>query len=435
MARMRELLAERQAAVAKGNKLLDAEGNLLATATEEQWKAVTDEIAGIDAQMAEANRAAERRALLTGSSAVAMDVTNAGGIIVGANRATLDPTDGFANAAEFAKAVQNAIVKPHGGIDERLVLPRGPGATTGNYREGGSDGFLVPQEFRDRIWAVVHEEEDWASEVDAEETASNYVNDLVDESTPWGAAGVVAAWRSEAAAMTATKDQNQKPRGLGLDLRYCFVRASDEILEDAPRLNSRITVKAGEAIRWKLNDAIYGGNGVGQPLGFHTHAAQVSVAKETGQAADTVVALNVANMMSRMIPSSIPRSTWLIHSTVFPQIMTMTVANQPIWTPANAGFKEAPGGMLLGRPVRFSQMAAPVGDKGDIHLVDFKGYYALKKAGGVKFATSIHLYFDRGDNAFRWMFRFGGMPHMSAPVSPKNGTATLSHFVTLDARA
>ena len=82
-----------------------------------------------------------------------------------------------------------------------------------------------------------------------------------------------------------------------------------------------------------------------------------------------------------------------------------------------------------------SEHSKTLGDKGDIQLIDPMGYYGLKKAAGVRFATSIHLYFDYGLQAFRWTVRFGGQPHLKAPVSPANGTNTKSHFVTLAERA
>jgi Phage capsid family. len=102
--------------------------------------------------------------------------------------------------------------------------------------------------------------------------------------------------------------------------------------------------------------------------------------------------------------------------------------------PAN-GLAEAPGGFLLGLPIRFSEFASTVGDLGDIQLISPRGYYGVRRAEGVRFASSIHLYFDYATEAFRWTFRYGGQPHLSAPVSPANGSATKSHFVTLAARA
>jgi hypothetical protein len=63
------------------------------------------------------------------------------------------------------------------------------------------------------------------------------------------------------------------------------------------------------------------------------------------------------------------------------------------------------------------------------------GYEAFRKQNGVSFAESIHLFFDYNVRAFRWIFRIGGQPVLSAPVTPARSAATKSHFVGLAARA
>jgi hypothetical protein len=43
---------------------------------------------------------------------------------------------------------------------------------------------------------------------------------------------------------------------------------------------------------------------------------------------------------------------------------------------------------------------------------------------------SIHLWFDQAINAFRFILRMNGQPWLSAAIARKNGSNTLSHFVT-----
>jgi hypothetical protein len=90
----------------------------------------------------------------------------------------------------------------------------------------------------------------------------------------------------------------------------------------------------------------------------------------------------------------------------------------------------------------YSEHAQTLGTKGDVQLVNPFGYYAtVKQSGdggeglpGLEFAQSIHLYFDYNLTAFRWTFRLGGQPYLSAAISPAKGSNTKSHFVTLAAR-
>lgn len=255
---------------------------------------------------------------------------------------------------------------------------------------------------------------------------------VADETTPWGATGIQAFWGSELGQMAKSKI-NVDPRRVEVHKLYAFSSISEEELADAPLLGSRLTKKASQAIRWKANSAIVAGNGVGKPKGWRASGGAISVAKESGQAADTIVAANIAKMYSRLLEGSHSRAFWMVNSDVLPQLMTMTVGNQPIWLAPN-GFINAPGGMLMGRPVYFSEHSKTIGDKYDIELIDPMGYYAAMRQG-ITEAQSMHLYFDYDAQAFRWRFRMGGQGHLSAAVTPNNGSNTKSHFITLAARA
>jgi HK97 family phage major capsid protein len=345
------------------------------------------------------------------------------------NRAEDDPKLGFKGMGDFAVAVKNAS-RPGGFVDDRLRY----GAAPANYHQesGTTEGYMVPPAFRQEVWELVFDDSDLLGMVDPEPTSSNQVDMLVDETTPWGASGVIAYWRTEGSQMTGKKIETA-PISVTLHQLYAMVLATEELLRDAPRLNSRLTRKSAQAIRWKINESIMNGNGAGKPMGWMKGGSLVSVAKEAAQAAATINATNIAKMFSRVINPS--RATWLANQDILPQLMTMTLGNQPIWTPPASGFVNAPGGFLLGRPVQFNEHCETLGTKGDLQLVNPEGYYATTRDSGPQYASSIHLFFDYGLEAFRWEFRLGGQPYMSAPITPAKGSSTRSHFVTLDTRA
>ena len=58
----------------------------------------------------------------------------------------------------------------------------------------------------------------------------------------------------------------------------------------------------------------------------------------------------------------------------------------------------------------------------------------IREVTPIRVDTSIHVEFERGMTAFRFNFRIGGQPMLSAPIDPKNGSNTLSPFVALAAR-
>lgn len=353
------------------------------------------------------------------------------------DRSEDDPKRGFKTIAEFGRAVRTLFTPGASAAELDPRLAKIAASPPSNYMQSSGssgEGIEVPAAFRDEIFQLAFPGDDVISMLSPEPTDKGAVDIEADETTPWGASGVQAKWRSEAVQMTGTKT-DQKLRTVRLQELYAFVTASDELLSDAPRLQNRLSVKSAQAIRYKASDAVINGTGAGQPLGWMKSGALVTISKEAGQAASTVLAKNVLKMFSRLIADG-GKPFWLAHSTTLPEIATMTIGDQPIWTPPMSGMKEAPNGLLLGLPLKYVEHCETLGTKGDLQLVNPAGYYAAVKRGeGIQFASSIHLYFDYGLQAFRWTFRIGGQPFLSAPVDPAKGTATKSHFVVLETRA
>lgn len=364
-------------------------------------------------------------------------VPDDGRVQVAAPNAENDPMMGFYSAADFASAVRSAGL-PGGKLDHRLISPgqaRFQAAPSTYHQESGTaEGYMVPPAIRDSIWEIALSDEDLLGLVQPEPTESNSVELIADETTPWASTGIQAKWRAEASQMSPSKLATNA-RQVRLHELYAFVLSSDELLSDAPRLNARLTKGAARAIQWKSAQAIMYGTGAGQPLGWFTGTSLVSVAKEGSQVSNTLVAQNVLKMFSRLLVGPGSRPTWFMNRDVVPQLVDLKIGAEPSWKGQNEGLQSAPSGLLLGYPIRFTEQCQTLGTKGDVQLVDLSGYYATVKSGeGVRFDTSIHLYFDYGIQAFRWTFRLGGQPYLSAAVAAAHGSATKSHFVCLDTR-
>jgi len=338
-------------------------------------------------------------------------------------------TFGFRNLGEFAMVTRGFAMR-----DEASVNRIQNGMSEGVGEDGG---IIVPPEFRDGIMKVVEGEESLLSRCDGSTTARNSVMHPKDETTPWGTSGIVAYWEGEAQAAAASKAKFQGDT-LRLNKLFARVDVTDELLEDAPQLDNYLRVKAPEVMTSVINLAIIQGNGVGKPMGFMKSPALVTISKETSQPADTVHHRNIVKMWSRMYAPCRARSVWLINQDVEPQFHLMsfrdgTSTPVPAYLPPG-GLSATPYGTLLGRPVIPVQGMETLGDLGDIALVDLSKYRALTKAGGVRAETSIHLKFDTDETVFRFIFRLAGQPWWSAPISPRDGSNTLSPFITLESR-
>lgn len=333
-----------------------------------------------------------------------------------------DPKRGFANLGDFALAVK-ASFTPGGKYDARLNYLAAPSNV--HQESGTDDGRMVPPAFKADIFEAISEsDQSLLSAVDSEPTSGNQVEFLRDESTPWGATGVQSYWRAENVQMSASKLATASDQVRVHEL-YAFVLATDELMKDAPRLADRLTRKSALALTYKINEGIVNGTGSGQPLGWMTSAAKVTV---TRAGASAVAAADLAKMYARV--QGVGQSVWYINQDVFPQLPLLTIGQQAVWLAPN-GLASAPGGFIFGRPVQFLENCQTLGTSGDIQLVNPKGYYAATRGSAPDYAESMHLFFDYNVQAFRWTFRLGGQPYLSAAISPAKGSNTRAHVVVL----
>lgn len=436
---MKNRKAALQLKLSAAMKAYDAHADIEPTA--ENALAHAEQLAELEADMRRASAAVAaenvRAEVARNLEAAAPGADRDPSITGGEDRSRLDPKGGFHSLGEFMQVVRGAGV-PNARPDKRLVLDRteiGAQAPTTYGQEGvGADGgFAVPVEFAQGIYAHSLDEGNMLADTSQIPVQGNAITFPKDETTPWSTNGITMLWQGEASQI-----QQRKPNlgefGLKLKKLAGIVPLTDELLEDAGAMGAYAQMKLGAALAYKINDAIANGNGAGMPMGYLASGAAVTQAAEVGQTADTVNAFNVAKMFGRLTSGSArsQKLRWLINNDVLNQVMTMTLGNQPIWTPPQAGFTQAPHGFLLGRPINLTQIAKTLGDLGDIQLVDLAQYVSISK--GPKADQSMHLFFDYGLTAFRLTFRMDGAPWQTAPITPANGSNTLSPFVQLAAR-
>ena len=340
-----------------------------------------------------------------------------------------EKTFGFKSFGEYAFHVRNAALG-NGHMDQRL---KAAATTYANESAGPDGGFAVPEQFASEITTLAMEEQSLLSMTDETPVTGNSMTFPKDETTPWGSTGVIASWDGEGSTASEKKPVIGKSR-LELHKLRVVVPATDELLADSAAMTAHLTRKMSEAVLWKSNDAIINGTGAGMPLGILNAASLVTQAKEGSQAADTIVAGNIAKMYGRVIKGAGANLVWLINPDAYAQIITMTLGDQPIWTAPVQGMRNAPDGLLMGRPIVLTDACDTVGDLGDIILGNMAGYRSITKAGGAQFSQSMHLWFDQDIQAFKLVFRMDGQPALATAVTPPNSAVTRSHFVTLAAR-
>lgn len=362
----------------------------------------------------------------------------------------LGQNGGFRSLGEFASAVHNACTL-NATVDSRLVRNDASGA---NETTGADGGYLVPPDYAAGVIDLIQEQSILLPQARRVTIAGNRLIEayLVESKRDDGHrhGGVLAYWKGEAQQYKASKPTFGE-RTTQLDKLTAICPVTEELLMDEPAIESTLDTKVAQEFAWKADAAIFNGSGSGSmPLGMvmpTTNAALVTVDKESGQAAGTVNVQNILKMWNRMPAQCRANAKWYINQDLELQLMqlmmgTDTVATSdsgvtvsfggPLWLPAGAYGNE--NGKLLGRDVIPLEQAAAVGAVGDIAFLDATQYLIVERAG-INKQTSMHMYFDTDEVAFKFSWRVGGRPDWMTAITGANSTIARSPYVALAARA
>lgn len=370
------------------------------------------------------------------------------GVVVGDELAAKDEKGGFKAISQFAHDVYKTTVTGFRTISKELdaweKITKASNATTLEEGEDQYGGFLIPPEFRNDLMLAVEQRNEIlprTTRVPIKGTTVKipFVNGF-DESGGLVYGGIEWKWLDELATKTPTRPAFGR---ITLDLKKMagLAYASDEILEDSPMSMENI-LKNGfrDGLNYQVNKVLIRGTGAGQPLGILNAPCLVSITKETGQAASTIVFENIIKMYAR-ISDPAASLVWIANPNTLPQLATMALSvgtgGAPVWLPAN-GAAGKPFDTLMGKPIIWNKHCATLGTVGDIALCDWSQYLVGMKSGqgsAGKFDVSIHLKFDSDQTCFRFVFRVDGQPWWPAALTPPQATNdTISPFVVVASR-
>lgn len=434
-------------------KLHDELRGMLDAATAEGRGLTDEEQTAYDAKRAQydaAKRAvteaetleAESRWLSTPTTEPEAPAGDAPEIRVGADREAEAP---FANFGEQLLAVRDAMMPGAQSVDKRLAKLNEERAATGmSQGDPSSAGYLVAPEFSQTIWDGLSADVDNLLNrtdnytVQGESLTFN-ANAETSRATGsrWG--GVQSYWIAEADEITASKPKFRQAKVEPHELAV-LVYATDKLLRNSPvALGQYVSRAAISEIGFLTGDAIVNGNGAGKPLGILNSGSLITVAKETSQAADTILSENISKMWARLHPRSRGSAIWLHNVDVEPELDNMFLAVKNVAGTENVGglnpsVMENGTRTLKGRPLVACEYAATLGDVGDIILWDPTAYLAGVR-GGVRSDMSMHVRFIYAEQAFRFMYEVDGQPWLASALTPFKGSNTLSTHVALAARA
>ena len=330
---------------------------------------------------------------------------------------------------EFLTALHPNVIRSKG-LDTRL---KALGEGTGSL-----GGFLVPEAFIANLLMVAHEVAVFRPRAQIIPMATETVripaiHETSRATTLFG--GVQMYWTAEAASLTTSDPAFRQILLAAQKLTGSTIVGNELLADSAISLEALITRIFGEAVAFFEDDAFFDGTGAGQPQGILNTPALVSVAKETGQAANTIVTENLDKMYSRMLPSSLNKAVWLAHPNTQPQLFALA---RSVGAGGSAvmvtNIANAPATSIYGRPVIITEKCKTVGSLGDIYFADLS-YYLIGDRGGMTMDASQHVRFTTDEMQYRVVERVAGQSWLNSAITPREGTTTLSPFIALAVRA
>jgi HK97 family phage major capsid protein len=345
----------------------------------------------------------------------------------------------FRSLGEQLQAIATYSLSRGATVDNRLKrAPTGAGEVDPT---GG--GFLVQQDFQEAIFMLAHDMGEMlgrVGKIPISDRSNTVTINAVDETSRatgsrWG--GVQSYWVGEGTQVNTTKPKFRQVK-FNLHKLMALMYTTDELLQDAPALQSIASTAFSEEIMFDTEDAIFEGNGNGMPMGIMASDARIPAAKVSGQAAATILKANIDQMWSQLWVRSRKNAVWFINQEIEPQLNSL---NQPISTAGGqlvylppGGLSSAPYATLYGRPVIATEYNNALGTEGDIMLADLSQYMLVDK-GGVQAQTSMHVAFLTDEMVFRITYRVDGKPMWYKPLTPFKGSTAKSPFITLATRS
>lgn len=301
-------------------------------------------------------------------------------------------------------------------------------------------GFLIPESLRSELLRVPSEKgvvRSGARVVPMETLMVPYPTIDVTSNASTVQGGILGYWTEEGGTLTDSAPSFGRIELTAKKLTL-YSEIPNELFQDSiVSLEQFMNESYPEALAWFEDIAFIEGNGVGQPTGFLNATAAVSVAKESGQTAGTIVWENIVKAYARMLPSSIGRAVWICHIDTLPELATMALSvgtgGSAVWM-GDGGGQDAPPMRILGRPVVFTEKVSTVGTVGDINFVDL-GYYLIGDRQAMQMTTSTEFKFGNDKTAMRIIERVDGTPWIKSAITPRKGSNTLSPFVKVATRA
>lgn len=328
---------------------------------------------------------------------------------------------------------------------------------------GPSYGFLVKPEWSEQLFRIPIEEsvvEPGAFQVPVGQALEFKMPALDQYNAPASGQSAAYAGFSLGRKGEITKRTYSDGKTNEIDFKItdltAFTTYSRDLDADAfIRIGAMIQQVLGQAFQWKKDFEFIMGNGVGGPLGILNGGAPAanlppSVLNVDRATASKIFYEDIVAMMKQIHPSLWRGMYWITNQAQtldqLVAIRTSASGNAFVFLPsAMVGQWEAPRlmgegnpynnltwraqGLLMGKPVFFSEKLPQLGSTGDLILLN-PIMYGVATRAGLEMGMSEHFLFDTDTIAVRWKLRNDAKPMMRGPYIQNDANAATGSKVS-----
>lgn len=300
---------------------------------------------------------------------------------------------------------------------------------------GVTGGYTVPVEFSSKIMEMIVEDtffrkHAFVQPMDSATLLIPYLDVATAQSSGASATlgGMQAVWTAEAATRSEYEPAFRQLELKAHELSAYSVSSNVLIQDSAIGLEKFLMRLFAKVIGWTEEYAFLRGNGAGKPQGILNAAALISTTRDTSA---HIKYADIANMISRLLPSSLGRAIWAAHPYCLTDLLQLRDAsNRLVWVNALAGAQDKVPGYLFGRPVYLTEKLPALGTNGDILLFD-PSLYVIGDRMTLEVAASEHVNFLKNQMTWRVVSRVDGQPWVASSITLADASSTVSPYVAV----
>lgn len=315
--------------------------------------------------------------------------------------------------------------------DDRLSQVQQVRASTQVQGTGSLGGFLVPQEYRPEILKIDDEVEivrPRALTINGDPAHPDAKTSIPEfsQGSDGHNGGVGVSWVSEA---NAGSQQDVGFNQINLDPNEvtAYIKLSDKVLRNASELDSFVGQVLRDALAEEIDYTALTGNGSGKLQGVIGSSAAKTVTRNT---ATNVKYVDVLGMLQGMHPRSLNNAVWVANVSAMSKILQLEDTNGNALVVQNA--QQGAPMVLFGRPIIWTGRTPTLGTEGDLVFADFSKYIIKNGFGPAVASDQGYGNFVNGITTIKILMSIDGQPWVSAPITLKDGSTTVSPFVVLN---